>query len=105
MLPKNGLVLYNKPLLLATFVAVYLICSEKKCDLTSVRLTKVNTKFCSAELVLLFTPTVCPSPNTKKSCFGLSIWDDKLLSRPKITTFRPWSLSKRHKLSPSNTIP
>ena len=65
--------------------------------------TKVNTNFFSASPVLSLTPRVDPSP--KKLFFWLSVWDDELLSTPKITRFLAKSLSKLLEPSPSNAIP
>ena len=63
--------------------------------------TKINTKS-----VLCFTnvqviSSVCPSANTYNLFLWLSVWNDKLLSTPKLTTL--WT-SLLPKPAPSNAI-
>ena len=52
--------------------------------------TKNNTK--SAATVLSLMPSVGTSPINKKLFLWLSVWDDKVLSTPKIATFLAKSL-------------
>ena len=59
-----------------------------------------QSKFC----FLLVSSTVY-SPNTEKLLLQLSVWDDELLSIPKIITFLERSLSKLHETAPLNCIP
>ena len=49
-------------------------------------------------------PWVRPWPNTKKLFSLLSVWDDELLSTPKILIFLAKLLRKLHEPSPSNAI-
>ena len=56
----------------------------------------------SAAPVLPLIASVGPSPNTRKLLLLLSVWDDEVLSTPKITTFLAKSLPKLHEPSPSN---
>ena len=59
-------------------------------------------KFFSAAPVLSLTSSVSPSPNTKNLFFWLL--DEKVLTRPKITTFLAKLLTKLHRPSSSNAI-
>ena len=67
--------------------------------------TKVNIKLFSGTPMLPLISSVDPSPNTKKLFLQISVWDDELLSKPKITTFLAKSLTKVHEPAPSNAIP
>lgn len=61
--------------------------------------------FFSGAPKLLLIPEVSPSPNIRKSFLRLSVWDDKLLRTPKITTFLARPLPKIYEPYPSNAIP
>ena len=61
--------------------------------------------FFSAVPTLSLISSVGLLPNTKKLFFWLSLWDDQVLSTPKIETFLPKSLPKPYESVPSNAIP
>ena len=67
-------------------------------------LLKLILNIFSVSLVLSLMPWVWPSLNTKKLFFRLSVWDDKLLSTPKITTFLAKSLPNLHEPCSINII-
>ena len=68
-------------------------------------IVKLILDFFSTAPVQSLMPWVRPWPNTKKLFSLLSVWDDELLSTPKIVTFLVKSLRKLHESSPSNAIP
>ena len=49
--------------------------------------------------------SVGPSSCTKRLFVRLSVWDDELLSKPKIITFQAKSLPKLDEPTSSNAIP
>ena len=67
--------------------------------------TKVILNFFSGAPKLSLIPKVYHSPDTKNAFLQSSVWDDKLLSTPKITKFLASSLPKFYETAPSNAIP
>ena len=68
-------------------------------------LLKLILIFFYASPVLSFIPSVDLSPDTKKYFFRLSVWNDEILSKQKITTVLAKSVTEIHETSPSNAIP
>ena len=68
-------------------------------------LLKLTLKCSSSAPMLPLISSVGPSPNTKKLFFQLSVWDNELISTPKIMTFLTMPLPKLPELNLPNAVP
>ena len=87
---------------LISITSYYHDCHVSSKKIFAFLLVKLILSFFSDEPKIPVIPWVGPSPNTKKFFSRLSVWNDQLLSTPKITTFLAKSLPKFHEPAPSN---